>query len=99
MLRLPGVEIRHLGAPPAELRRRELRIGAFVDHIVDFTAKGVQRGDRASALGRKKQEGVVEARPARRGLLLAILVGRHTALRSRSGQSKAPSTGRRRKMS
>src|SRR2546426_12195898 len=62
MLRLAGIEIGDLGAPPRELRRRQLRIGGFVDDVVDFPAEGVQRGDGAAPLAREEQERIVEAR-------------------------------------
>src|SRR5262249_31294622 len=99
MLRAPGEQIRHLRAPPRELRRGDLRIHAFVDHVVDFPAEGVERRDGAAALHGKEEERVVKAGAAGGSFLLAILVGRHAARSSTRGQSKAPSTGRRRKTS
>jgi hypothetical protein len=99
MMRLAGVHRADLLPPPRELGRGELSIGGLVDDVVDLPAEGVERGDRPAPLGRQEEKGIVEARAARGGLLLAVLVGRHTALRKSSGQSKALSLGRRRKTS
>src|SRR5205085_4107104 len=85
--------------PPRKFRGGDLRIEAFVDDVVDLAAEGIERGDRATALRRKEEKGVIEAGAARRGFLLTIIVGRHTARARSSGQSKARRTGRRRKTS
>src|SRR5205814_9679898 len=76
MLRLAVEEIRHFAAPPGELRGGNLRIHAFVDDVVHLAAEGIERSDGAPALGREKEKRVVEARAARGGLLLAVLVWR-----------------------
>ena len=80
MLRRAGEDLRDFLPPPRELRARHARIGHFVDDVVDLAAERVQRGDRAPARRRQEQEAVVEARPALRRLLLAVLVGRHRAI-------------------
>ena len=64
-------------APPAQLGGGERNVVAFVDHVIDFTAKSVKRHDRAPALGGQEQEAVVEGGAAGRALLLTILVGTH----------------------
>ena len=58
-------------------RARRRRSVDLVDDVVDLAAERVQRGDRAPPLRRQEQEAVVEARAALRGLLLAVVVGRH----------------------
>ena len=69
--------------PPRELGLRDVRVVHFVDHVVDLAAERVQRGDRAPPRRRQEQEAVVEARAARRGLLLAVLVRGHEQHRVR----------------
>ena len=98
--------------PPAATRRawcaRLRRRSTLVDDVVDFAAEGVQRRDRAAPLRRQEQEAVVEARAALRGLLLAVLVGRHrggrctpasavAATRANRGRAAPDAPGRRRR--
>src|SRR5690242_15363779 len=99
VIRVSLEQVLYFVPPPGELGVRHLRLGALVHHVVDLPAERVERRDRAAALGGQEQERVIEARPARRRLLLAVLVGCHKALKKRSGQSKGPRTGRRRNMS
>ena len=67
----------------------------FVDDVVDLAAERVERGDRAAPRRRQEQEAVVEARAALRGLLLAVLVGRHAAAALRARTTSASRTRRR----
>ena len=93
-----------LAPPPRELEARHGRVAHLVDDVVHLAAERVERGDRAPARRRQEEEAVVEARPARGGLLLAVLVRAHwttlcaDALRgnSRSGRPGAlmPSSSR-----
>ena len=53
----------------------------LVDDVVDLAAERVQRDDPAAPFRRQEQEAVVEARAAVRGLLLAVVVGRHLSER------------------
>src|SRR5205085_8392054 len=75
----------------------------LVGDVVHLAAEGIERRDRAAPVGGQEEEAVVEARAARRGLLLAILVGGHTvrvaALARIHTQSSLPSRGRWRKTS
>ena len=63
--------------PPGQLGMRHVRIGDLIDHIVDFAAEGVERGDGGAPLPGQKQESVIKAAPGCGGFLLDILLGRH----------------------
>src|SRR5260370_8812974 len=71
VLRFAGEKIRNLRAPPGELGRGELRVGGLVDDVIDLAAEGVQRRDRAPALGRQEEKREVEARSALARFLLS----------------------------
>ena len=45
---------------------RDAGVGDLVDHVVDLAAEGIEGGDRRAPRRRQEQEGVVEARAARR---------------------------------
>src|SRR5690606_22679339 len=68
MLRLPGVQALDFAAPPVEARARKLRVGRFVDDVVDLATERVERGDGAPSRWRQEQEAVIETRSAARGL-------------------------------
>jgi hypothetical protein len=68
---------RHFLAPPGEFGRCELHVLAFIDHVIDLAAEGVQRGDRSPLRRWQEEEAVIEARTAAGGLLLAVFVGSH----------------------
>src|SRR5690606_21745193 len=65
----------------------------FVDHIVDFATKSVQRRDGLAALGRQKQKGVIEAGAAFGGLVLAVFVRTHACTSVRRVGVKALRAG------
>ena len=77
VLRVAGVQLGHLGSPPGQLGLRHGGFRGIVHGVVHFAAKGVQRGDGATAFLRQEQEGVVEAGAALRRLVLAVFVGSH----------------------
>ncbi|MPN26598.1 hypothetical protein SDC9_174023 [bioreactor metagenome] len=66
-------------APPGELGRGQRDVVAFVDHVVDLAAEGVERHDGLTALRGQEQEAVIEGRAAGGALFLAVLVGSHGA--------------------
>jgi hypothetical protein len=43
-------------APPVELGARHPHVGAFVDHVVDLAAEGVERRDRLAPLGGRNRK-------------------------------------------
>ena len=49
--RRAGEERGDFDSPPRELCRRNARVGALVDDVVDLAAEGVQRSDGASPFG------------------------------------------------
>ena len=64
-------------APPSQFGLSDAWVGHFIDHIVDFAAERIKRGDRTAALRRQKQECVIKATPRRGGFLLNVFLGRH----------------------
>jgi len=78
MAGLPGETAFNLLAPPVQLASGNITVAAFIDNIVDLLAEGVQRCNCAALFSGNKQETVIEAGPALRDLVLAILVGRHS---------------------
>ena len=86
----PGERGADLAAPPGQLGRRHARVGDVVGDVVDLAAEGIEGRDRGAAWRRQEQERVVEARPARRGLLLDVLLRAHGAL----GRSRNPGVPR-----
>lgn len=64
-------------APPGKLGRGDGNVVAFVNHVIDFAAKGIERHDGATALQRQEEKAVIERGAALGALFLAILVGIH----------------------
>ena len=79
VLRFAVVKMADFVAPPLELGAGDGRVGAFIDDIIDFAAVGVERGDRAAALGGQEEEAVIKAGPGGYGFLLAVFVWGHFA--------------------
>ena len=77
VIRLTGEHPLDLRPPPGHFHARRLGLRDFVDDVIHFPAERVQRRNRAAPLFGQEQEAVVEARPARGGLLLAVLIGIH----------------------
>ena len=75
VLGLAAEHLAHLVAPPVELGLGDLQVVAFVHHVVDLAAEGVEGGDRLAPLGRQEHEAVVEAGAAAGGFFLAVGVG------------------------
>jgi hypothetical protein len=69
MLRRAVECARNLLPPPCKLDARHTRIGHLVHDVVDLAAKCVERRDGAAPWRGQKQEALVEARVALRGLL------------------------------
>ena len=98
---------RNFAPPPCELGVGHVGVADLVDDVVHFAAERVERRDGAPPRRRQEHEAVVEAGPAGRCLLLAVLVGRHaaaafagtTARHATTIQSRVASTGRRAKTS
>src|SRR6185503_9682625 len=100
MLRLPVIDVADFLPPPCELGARDPEVVTFVHHVVHLAAECVKGGNRAAAIRGQEKKAVIKARAARHGPLLAVLVGTHRIERnSMSGQSRRPSTGRKRKTS
>ncbi len=77
MVRLTGEQPLDLRAPPRHFHARRLGLRDLVDDVIHFAAERIQRRNRAAPLLRQEKKAVVEARPARGGLLLAVLIGIH----------------------
>jgi hypothetical protein len=63
--------------PPVECGSGDLRLMAFVHHIVYFPAESVKGGDSAALLRWEKQKAVIKAGAATLGSVLAIFVRGH----------------------
>jgi hypothetical protein len=77
---LAGKCLGHFGLPPGQLGCGHAGIDHVIHHIIDFTAKGVKRGDRGAPGFGQKQEGVIKAAARGGGFLLDIVLRGHGAI-------------------
>ena len=97
MARVAGERGADLAAPPGQLGGGDAGVGDLVGDVVDLAAEGIEGGDRGAPRRRQEQEGVVEARAARGGLFLDVLLGRrHGGAYERSARGAARRAARRR---
>ena len=76
---LTGKRFGHFGLPPGQFGLGHAGVHHVVNHVIDFAAKGIKRGDGCTFGGGQEQKGVVEAAARGGGLLLDVLRRGHSA--------------------